>query len=224
MPIGEKEKALKDPLNNYLMFTDVMTCCGVLQNGVLNLSYEIVEVKKLTKQGADLQAEVVSVEASQSNPIQMGKQKERSKASGNNGELATPNDKSKSEEKQAPPSIKISTPSKYGGKEEASMFNRNSSFYNEESLFGSLGFNFNFGATPAKRDEHLLSINSINYMDPHFHETRRLFEEKKEAMPCKEGLFGKEGGLTDVKVEEVNEEASERSVKREEREREGESS
>jgi hypothetical protein len=51
MPICEKEKALKDPLNNYLMFTDVMTCCGVLQNGVLNLCYEIVEVKKLAKQG-----------------------------------------------------------------------------------------------------------------------------------------------------------------------------
>ncbi len=92
---------------------------------------------------------------------------------------------------------------------DASIFNRNSNFYNEESLFGSLGFNFNFGATPAKRDEHLLSINSINYMDPHFHETRRLFEEKKEkeGTQCRESLFGhgKEGGLADVKVEEVNE-------------------
>ena len=111
--------------------------------------------------------------------MQTSKQKERSKAN-NSFEMATPNEKSKSEEKQAPLSIKISTPSKFGGKEdymkEASVFNRNSSFYNnDDSLFGSLGFNFNFGATPAKRDEHLLSINSINYMDPHFHETRRLF-------------------------------------------------
>ena len=31
------------------MFTDIMTCCGVTQNGVLNLCYEIVEIKKLTK-------------------------------------------------------------------------------------------------------------------------------------------------------------------------------
>lgn len=150
------------------------------------------------------------MEASHSNPIQTSKQKERK--TNNNAEMATPNEKSKSEEKQAPPSIKISTPSKFGGKEdymkEASMFNRNSNFYNnEESLFGSLGFNFNFGATPAKRDEHLLSINSINYMDPHFHETRRLFEEKKEkeAVPqSRDSIFGKEGGLTDAKVEEVN--------------------
>jgi hypothetical protein len=42
MPLTEKEKVLKEPLNNYLMFTDIMVCCGVHQNGVLNLSYEIV--------------------------------------------------------------------------------------------------------------------------------------------------------------------------------------
>lgn len=28
------------------MFTDIMTCCGVSQNGVLNMTYEIVEAKK----------------------------------------------------------------------------------------------------------------------------------------------------------------------------------
>ncbi len=42
MPMSEKEKALKEPLNNYLMFTDIMNCCGVNQNGVLNMTYEIV--------------------------------------------------------------------------------------------------------------------------------------------------------------------------------------
>jgi len=33
------------------MFTDIMVCCGVHQNGVLNLSYEIVEVKKIMGKG-----------------------------------------------------------------------------------------------------------------------------------------------------------------------------
>ena len=42
MAISEKEKAVKEPFNNYLMFTDIMTCCGVTQNGVLNMTYEIV--------------------------------------------------------------------------------------------------------------------------------------------------------------------------------------
>jgi hypothetical protein len=28
------------------MFTDIMTCCGVNQNGVLNMTYEILEAKK----------------------------------------------------------------------------------------------------------------------------------------------------------------------------------
>lgn len=28
------------------MFTDIMTCCGVNQNGVLNMTYEIMETKK----------------------------------------------------------------------------------------------------------------------------------------------------------------------------------
>lgn len=28
------------------MFTDIMTCCGIHQNGVLNLSYDIVQVHK----------------------------------------------------------------------------------------------------------------------------------------------------------------------------------
>lgn len=28
------------------MFTDIMTCCGVHQNGVLNMIYDIVETKK----------------------------------------------------------------------------------------------------------------------------------------------------------------------------------
>ena len=46
MAINEKEKAVKEPFNNYLMFTDIMTCCGVTQNGVLNMTYEIVEAKK----------------------------------------------------------------------------------------------------------------------------------------------------------------------------------
>jgi hypothetical protein len=31
------------------MFTDIMACCGVHQNGVLNLSYDVVEVKKVTR-------------------------------------------------------------------------------------------------------------------------------------------------------------------------------
>jgi len=30
------------------MFTDIMTCCGIFQNGVLNLCYEIMEIKKNT--------------------------------------------------------------------------------------------------------------------------------------------------------------------------------
>lgn len=73
MPIGEKEKALKEPLNNYLMFTDIMTCCGVHQNGILNLCYEIVEIKKLTKtaiQSNPNAAEIASVDA-HSNPINL---------------------------------------------------------------------------------------------------------------------------------------------------------
>ena len=49
LPLADKEKAIKDPLNNYLMFTDIMACCGVHQNGVLNLSYDVVEVKKITR-------------------------------------------------------------------------------------------------------------------------------------------------------------------------------
>lgn len=42
MPLSDKEKTIKEPLNNYLMFTDIMTCCGVHQNGVLNMTYDIV--------------------------------------------------------------------------------------------------------------------------------------------------------------------------------------
>lgn len=49
LPLADKEKAIKDPLNNYLMFTDIMACCGVHQNGVLNLSYDVVEIKKNTR-------------------------------------------------------------------------------------------------------------------------------------------------------------------------------
>lgn len=51
---------------------------------------------------------------------------------------------------------KINTPLKINYKDdylkEASIFNRNSNIFNnnEESIFGSLGFNFNFGATPGK--------------------------------------------------------------------------
>ena len=36
---------------------------------------------------------------------------------------------------------------------------------NDESFFGSLGFNFNFGLITGKKDEQMLSINSINYTD-----------------------------------------------------------
>lgn len=56
------------------------------------------------------------------------------------------------------------------------MFNKNSNFFGngEESLFGSLGFNFNFGKAAAKNQDNLLSINSINYYDAQYHETKRL--------------------------------------------------
>lgn len=49
----EREKILKEPLNNYFMFTDVMVGiffitagCGIGQNGILNLHYDIMEKKK----------------------------------------------------------------------------------------------------------------------------------------------------------------------------------
>jgi hypothetical protein len=57
------------------MFTDVMACCGVHQNGVLNLCYEVVEVKKFVKQSVDNgtnNAEILSVDASQSNHQNQG--------------------------------------------------------------------------------------------------------------------------------------------------------
>jgi hypothetical protein len=65
---------------------------------------------------------------------------------------------------------------------DASIFNRNSNFFanNDESLFGSLGFNFGFGVTPSKKDEHhMVAVNSINYLDPQFHEITKHIEEKE---------------------------------------------
>lgn len=50
---------------------------------------------------------------------------------------------------------------------DGSMFNKNSNGFgnNDESFFGSLGFNFNFGLMAGKKDEQMLSINSINYTE-----------------------------------------------------------
>ena len=51
------------------------------------------------------------------------------------------------------------------------MFNKNSNFFanNDESMFGSLGFNFNFGT----KKEEFFGINSNNYFDSYFPEGRK---------------------------------------------------
>ena len=40
---------MHEPLNNYLMFTDIMSACGINQNGCLNLFYDITELRKEKK-------------------------------------------------------------------------------------------------------------------------------------------------------------------------------
>lgn len=37
---------IHEPLNNYLMFTDIMAAFGVAQNGCVNLLYDITELRK----------------------------------------------------------------------------------------------------------------------------------------------------------------------------------
>lgn len=37
---------IHEPLNNYLMFTDIMAAFGVAQNGCINLLYDITEMRK----------------------------------------------------------------------------------------------------------------------------------------------------------------------------------
>jgi hypothetical protein len=51
-PLAEKERLIKEPLNNYYMFTDIMAGCGIGQNGILNLNYEIADIRKHCKSGA----------------------------------------------------------------------------------------------------------------------------------------------------------------------------
>ena len=46
LPLADKEEAIKKPIDTNLMFTDLMACYGISQNGSLNLNYEIVEIKK----------------------------------------------------------------------------------------------------------------------------------------------------------------------------------
>ena len=43
-PLNDREKVIYEPLNNHLMFTDVMIGSDVGQNGVLDLVYDIVEI------------------------------------------------------------------------------------------------------------------------------------------------------------------------------------
>lgn len=62
-------------------------------------------------------------------------------------------------------------------------------------MFGSLGFNFNFGVTH-KKDDPLFSFNSNHYFDSYFPDARKNKEEK-----LKEG----------AKVEEHFSEAEEKS-------------
>lgn len=157
MPLPEKEKAHKEPLNNYLMFTDIMACCGVHQNGVLHLTYDILEVKKLPKAAPPTHPPPADPVPPYTlpDPFTFPLSREKPKGSEVLGEKREKEGSGLKEEYMR----------------EASVFNRNSNFFGtgEESLFGSLGFNFGFGLTPNKKEEHMLSINSINYLDPHFH-------------------------------------------------------
>jgi hypothetical protein len=38
---SKRTNAIHEPLNNYLMFTDIMAAFGVAQNGCINLLYDI---------------------------------------------------------------------------------------------------------------------------------------------------------------------------------------
>ncbi len=40
------------------MFTDIMACCGIHQNGILDLCYEIVEIKKMIKPNTEINENV----------------------------------------------------------------------------------------------------------------------------------------------------------------------
>lgn len=88
------------------------------------------------------------------------------------------------------------TPGRREEHKEISMFNRNSNYFNEESFCGSLGFNFNFGFTPNKKDEHLVSINSLNYMDINFQENRK--EEEREKSEVYEVKAEKENSMKEM--------------------------
>lgn len=41
-----KNEVLYEPLNNYLMLTDIMCASGIAQNGCMNLYYDITEIRK----------------------------------------------------------------------------------------------------------------------------------------------------------------------------------
>jgi hypothetical protein len=58
---------------------------------------------------------------------------------------------------------------------EYSMFNKNSNFFanNDDSMFGSLGFNFNFGATGHKKDDPIFSLNSNHCFDSYFPDLKK---------------------------------------------------
>lgn len=77
--------------------------------------------------------------------------------------------------------MRASSPVKYSYKEdflhEGSMFNKNSNFFanNEESMFGSLGFNFNFGINAPKKDDPLFSLHSNPY-DSYFPDLKKSLE------------------------------------------------
>ena len=43
---GKRPSIIHEPLNNYLMFTDIMAAFGVAQNGCINLLYDITELRK----------------------------------------------------------------------------------------------------------------------------------------------------------------------------------
>jgi hypothetical protein len=77
--------------------------------------------------------------------------------------------------------MKMNSPVKYSYRDEfmpeSSLFNKNSNFFanNEESMFGSLGFNFNFGV---KKDDPLFSFNSNHFFDSYFPDGKKSKEEK----------------------------------------------
>ena len=47
-------------------------------------------------------------------------------------------------------------------------------------MFGSLGFNFNFGMTPNRKDEPLFSLNSNPYPDSYFPKSKEILPNLKE--------------------------------------------